>query len=51
MGQWPPIEEGKIMVGRDLDLHRRLISLYHNSAVGGHSGSMAIAKRVGSLFY
>ena len=43
--------KGQIVVGRDVELHRKLISLYHSSAVGGHSGSTATAKRVGSLFY
>jgi hypothetical protein len=43
--------KGKIVVGRDLELQSKLISLYHNSVVGGHSGVTATTKRVGSLFY
>ena len=43
--------KGKIVVGRDLELHSKLISLYHSSTMGGHSGVTATAKRVGSLFY
>jgi hypothetical protein len=44
-------KKGKIVVGRDVDLHRRLISFYRNLAVGSHSGSTTTVKRVGSLFY
>jgi hypothetical protein len=38
--------KGKIVIGRDLELQVRLISLYHSSTVGGHSGITATAKRV-----
>jgi hypothetical protein len=43
--------KGKIVVGRDLELQSKIISLYNSSALGGHFGVTATAKRVGSLFY
>nr|XP_034889166.1 uncharacterized protein LOC118029398 [Populus alba] len=43
--------KGKLVVGNNPDLQGQLISLYHDSALGGHSSITATAKRVGSLFY
>ena len=43
--------KGKLVVGNDPTLQGQLISLYHDSAIGGHSGITVTAKRVGSLFY
>jgi hypothetical protein len=43
--------KGKLVVGNDPDLQGQLISLYHDSAIGGHSGIIVTVKRVGSLFY
>ena len=43
--------KGKLVVGNNSDLQGQLISLYHDSALGGHSDITATAKRVGSLFY
>jgi len=40
-----------IYTGNDPTLQGQLISLYHDSAIGGHSGITVTAKLVGSLFY
>lgn len=42
---------GKLMVGRSAELRNKLISWYHNSAQGGHSGVTATLKRLSGLFY
>jgi hypothetical protein len=39
------------VVGSNQELRSKLISMFHNSTVGGHSDMMVIAKMVGSLFY
>lgn len=43
--------KGKMVVGRNTDLHRQLIELYHASAVGGHSGVRATTQRIASILY
>ena len=41
----------KIIVGNIPGLLNDLISIYYNSLIGGHSGSIMNAKKVGDLFY
>jgi hypothetical protein len=43
--------KGKVVVGHNMALHSQIISVFHNSAVGGHSGMTMTSKTVGSLFY
>ena len=43
--------KGKIVVGPDLQLQNQLISLYHDSSFGGHSGVQVTTKRLQTLFY
>jgi len=43
--------KGKVVVGHNMALRSQIISLFHNSAVGGHSGMTVTSKTVGSLFY
>jgi len=41
----------KVVVGNNQELRGKLISMFHNSTMGGHSGMMVTTKTVGSLFY
>jgi transposase InsO family protein len=41
----------KLVVGNNSTLQGKLIYIYHDSVIGGHSGVTVTAKRVGSLFY
>ena len=41
---------GKLVVGKGGELHSKIISLFHDSAYGGHSGVAVTTKRVRSLF-
>jgi hypothetical protein len=41
---------GKVWVGANSALHTKLISAFHNSAVGGHSGMLPTYKRLKRLF-
>ena len=41
----------KVVVGNNQELRGKLISMFHNSTMGGHSGMMITTKTVGSLFY
>jgi len=43
--------KGKIVVDRNIVLQTRLIALYHNSAMGGHSGATVTAKKVANGYY
>lgn len=43
--------KGKLVVGFDRDLRKKIISWYHGSAQGGHSGVTATWKRLVSIFY
>ena len=43
-------KNGKIVVGKDQDLYSKIIKLFHDSSLGGHSGVVVTAKRVMSLF-
>ena len=40
-----------MVVGADEDLKLKIIKLFHNSSLGGHSGVHATYKRLSSLFY
>jgi hypothetical protein len=42
---------GKVVVGKDPELQDKLIFMFHNSAMGGHSGMTVTAKTIGGLFY
>jgi hypothetical protein len=50
-GLHPLQEKWKIVVGNNPGLLNDLISMYHNSFIGGHSSSIVTAKKVGELFY
>ena len=41
----------KWVVGQDLELRKKLVAHFHNSAVGGHSGVQATTKRLTTYFY
>jgi hypothetical protein len=43
--------KGKVVVGKNPALRDKLISMFHNSAVGGHSGMTVTSKTIGGLFY
>jgi len=43
--------KGKVVVGKNPALRDKLISMFHNSVVGGHSGMTVTAKTIGGLFY
>ena len=45
------IRKGKVVVGQEPALQKQLIGLYHNSAVGGHSGATVTSKKLGQVFY
>jgi transposase InsO family protein len=42
--------KGRIYVGADTALHQRLISAFHDSTQGGHSGFPVTYRRIASLF-
>ncbi|KAG8480509.1 hypothetical protein CXB51_024639 [Gossypium anomalum] len=42
---------GKIVVGNDLQLHKHIFSLFHDGALGGHSGVHATRHRISNLLY
>ena len=43
--------KGKLVVGQDPKLKEELLSLFHSSFAGGHSGAEATMKRLGSVCY
>ena len=43
--------KGKVVVGKNPELRDKLISIFHNSAVRGHSSMTITAKTIGGLFY
>ena len=45
------IRKGKVVVGQVPSLQRQIISLYHDSTVGGHSGAAVTSKKSGQMFY
>ena len=40
------IRKGKVVVGQAPNLQHQLIKLYHDSAVGGHSGATITSKKI-----
>lgn len=45
------LREGKIVVGQNMELRMEIITLFHASPLGRHSGSTVTMHRVPSLFY
>ena len=43
--------KGKVMVGNDPTLKQQLLQVFHDSAVGGHSGREVTKKKLGSVLY
>ena len=43
--------KNKLVVGPDVKLRKELLSLFHSSPIGGHSGAEATMKRLGSVYY
>ncbi|KAK8938871.1 hypothetical protein KSP39_PZI011490 [Platanthera zijinensis] len=43
--------KGKLVVGKDAPLKQHLLQLYHDGAVGGHSGVTATHHRLKKMFY
>ncbi|GJY21523.1 reverse transcriptase [Tanacetum coccineum] len=43
--------KGKVVVGNDLKLRKKLVQHFHDEAIGGHSGAHVTMKKLGSLFY
>lgn len=41
----------KIVVRNDLMLHNKLIALYYDSVIKGHSGATMTTKRVENVFF
>lgn len=50
-GLHPLQEKGKIVASNNPSLLNDIISIYHNSFIGGHSSSIVTTKKVGELFY
>ena len=42
---------GRIVVGKDKQLQLRIISMFHDGSIGGHSGMTATLKRLTTLFF
>ncbi|KAK8951688.1 hypothetical protein KSP39_PZI004152 [Platanthera zijinensis] len=43
--------KGKLLVGADAGLKQRLLQMYHDGAIGGHSGVTATYQRLKKMFY
>lgn len=43
--------KGKLVVGKDVQLQRELLTYFHSSPSGGHSGMDAIVSRIASVLY
>jgi hypothetical protein len=43
--------KGRVVVGNNRALRSQIISLFHNSALEGHSGMIVTSKTVSNLFY
>ena len=44
-------KKGKLMVGSDAELRKRLIAVFHDDLMGGHSGVLATSKRLAGVVY
>ncbi|KAJ7959586.1 Ty3/gypsy retrotransposon protein [Quillaja saponaria] len=44
-------KKGKLVVGKNPELRKDLLDLFHASSVGGHSGVQATLKRLQNVFY
>lgn len=45
------LRKGKIVVGKDAALRKDILLHFHDSALGGHSGTQATLKRIAQTFY
>lgn len=43
--------KGRLVVGNDLQLKAQILSIFHESALAGHSGALATYKRISALLY
>ncbi|GKB74012.1 transposon ty3-G gag-pol polyprotein, partial [Tanacetum coccineum] len=43
--------KGKVVVRNDPELRKELVQLFHDEAIGGHSGAYVTMKKLGALFY
>ena len=43
--------KGKLVAGNNIELQHQLINVYHDTSLGGHSGSTVTTARVASIFY
>ncbi|PKA66820.1 putative mitochondrial protein [Apostasia shenzhenica] len=43
--------KGRLVVGKDLNLRRRIIQMIHADSTGGHSGFLPTLQRLKSIFY
>ena len=43
--------KGRMVVGNDKELQLKIIKLFHEEGLGGHSGMQAIVKRIASVFF
>jgi len=43
--------KGKVVVGKDPKLQNKLISMFHDSTMRGHSGMTITSKTIEGLFY
>jgi hypothetical protein len=43
--------KGKVVVGKDPKLQNKLISMFHDSTVGGHLGMTITSKTIEGMFY
>ncbi|KAL0300958.1 UNVERIFIED_CONTAM: Transposon Ty3-I Gag-Pol polyprotein [Sesamum radiatum] len=44
-------KEGRICVGKNTDVRRRIVQVLHDSSIGGHSGINGTYQRVRSMFF
>lgn len=43
--------KGKLLVGNDVQLRRKLMEMIHSGSVGGHSGAAVTTQKLGAIFY
>ncbi|XP_073107382.1 uncharacterized protein [Elaeis guineensis] len=44
-------KNGKLVVGKDEGLRTKIVDLFHNSSIGGHSGMSATIKKIAAILY